>query len=160
MNTYPNLQELVKYHPYGENTACDHAEIEPELLHAAFKGEELLTPAEIISIARLYGCPAGVIVCPKLIMLDMGRPRHKKMVMEVDCIYIQLKCMARDGNRESEKYLELAGRGQQRFMRAAYEDRLSYAHYLGVKKQLRQYISFAAPKQKRRRLGVMKGGAV
>lgn len=160
MNKYPNLQELFKYHPYGENTACDHAEIGPELLHAAFKGEELLTPFEVISIARLYGCPAGVIECPKLTMLDMGRRRHKKMVMEVDCLYIQLKCMARDGDREAEKYLEYADWKQQRFMRAAYEDRLSYCHYLGAKEQLKQYISFAAPKPKQRGLTAMKGGAV
>lgn len=160
MNKYPNLQELLKYHPYGENTACDHAEIGPELLHAAFKGEELLTPVEAISIARLYGCPAGVIGCPGLIMLDMGRPRHKKMVTEVDCLYIQLKYMAGCGNQEAEKYLEHADWKQQGLMGAAYEDRLSYCHYLGVKEQLKQYIKFAELKPKRRGLTVMKGGAV
>lgn len=93
MNKYPNLRELMQYHPYGNHTICDHANIEPEVLQAALEGRETLAPDEVLAIARLYGCPAHVIDCTKLIMLDMGKLKHNKMVMEIDFIYIWLKHM-------------------------------------------------------------------
>ncbi len=108
MNKYPNLQELIKYHPYSEATVCGHAGIEPELLHAILEGSEAFAPAEVIAIARLYECPVDVISCPCLIMLDMTRIRHKKMVRDVVSIYKQLGRMAEGGNNEAEGYLKWA----------------------------------------------------
>ena len=150
MTRYPNLLELHNYYPCGEPAVCDHAGIEPELLLAVLDGEGLLEPAEIRGLARLYGCPVGVLDYPKVIMLDMGRWKHRKMAAEVDSLYMQLKWMARTGNAEAEKYLGWADWKQQRFMRAAYSNKLSYGHYLGVKETLSQYVSFATPRPKRR----------
>lgn len=152
MTGYPNLQELITWHPYGEPVICDHARIEPELLHAALEGKEGLTQIEVIAIARLYGCPASVISCPNLVKLDAGRLRHKKMFREVCCIYFELKRMSREGNRDAEKYLGWAEREYQMFLAAAYGDGLTYGHYLGIKERLSQYVSFATPKPKRRGL--------
>lgn len=152
MNKYPNLLEMLKYYPCGEPAVCDHAGIEPELLHAALNGDEPLTLDEIMGISRLYGCPVSMIGCHKVIMLDMGRWRHKKLVAEVDNLYIRLKCMAGEGNQEAEKYMKLAGWKQQRFLKAARENRLSYGHYLGMKEWLTQFIEFAALRPKRRGL--------
>lgn len=152
MNKYPNLCELIQYHPYSSHTVCDHANIEPEVLQAALEGRETLTPDEVLAIARLYGCPAHVIDCAELIMLGMGKLKHNKMVMEIDSIYIWLKHMANEGNPKAEEYLEWAYQRQQHFLRAAHEDRLSYCHYLGIKEQLNQYVSFATPRPKRRSL--------
>lgn len=150
MNRYPNLQELITYYPCGEPTVCDHAGIEPELLQAVLNGDEVLMPVEVMGLSRLYGCPAGVISCPKVIMLDMGRYRQKKIVWHVNSIFMQLKCMAEGGNKKAEKYLQWADWEQQRFLRAIYEDRLSYGHYLGVKEKLSQYVQFATPQLRRR----------
>ena len=63
---------------------------------------------------------------------------------------MQLKCMAEGGNKKAEKYLQWADWEQQRFLRAIYEDRLSYGHYLGVKEKLSQYVQFATPQLRRR----------
>lgn len=152
MNKYPNLQELIKYHPYGETVVCEYARIEPELLHAALDGKEVLTPIEIIAIARLYGCSAGVLNHPKVIMLDMNKLKHNRMVTEIDFMRIRLKCMARHGNLEAKKYLEWADRENQVIMRMAYNNKVSYGCYLGVKECLDQYLCFATPKPKRRGL--------
>lgn len=150
MNKYPNLGELIKYYPCGEPTVCDHAGIGPELLRAVLNGDEALTLIEVIRLSRLYKCPAGVISCPKAIMLDMDRYRHKKIVAEVDALYMRLKWMADTGNTEAGKYLERVEWEWQRFVRAVSTNKLSYGHYLGIKEHVEQYVSFAIPKPKRR----------
>ena len=88
---YPNLVEI-----HGGMPTDYFAEVTKELMLAVFRGEEDLTLEEISRIARYNCIPLSVLVCPKLIMLDMGRRRHRKMVAEVDNLYIRLKCMARD----------------------------------------------------------------
>ncbi len=150
MSRYPNLQELITYYPCGEPAVCDHAGIEPELLHVVLQGEEALTSIEVMRLSRLYRCSASVITCPSLIMLDMGRYRHKKIAWRVNSIFMQLKCMAEGGNKEAEKYLQWTDWEQQRFLRAIHEDRLSYGHYFGIKEEFSQYVQFATPKLRRR----------
>lgn len=153
---YPNLIEVQKqsclYVGYFAN-------VTDELVLAAFRGEEGLTADEIQRVARYNGIPYSVLVCPKVIMLDMERRRHRKMVAEVNNLYIQLKCMAREGNPKAEKYLEWADRENQKFLRAAHGNRLSYIHYLGAKKQMGDYILFAMPKPAKRGIAAKKGGA-
>jgi hypothetical protein len=150
MTRYPNLLELHNHHPYGEPAMCDHAGIELELLNAVLEGGELLESAEIMGLARLYGIPRGLLESQKVTMLNMKRWKHRKMAAEVDSLYMRLKWMARTGNAEAEKYLKWADLDQQRFMRAAYDNNLSYCHYFGVRERLSQYVSFATPKPKRR----------
>ena len=154
---YPNLIEVQKqsclYVGYFAN-------VTEELVLAAFRGEEELTAEEIWKVARYNSIPYSVLTCPKVIMLDIGRRRHRKMVAEVDNLYIHLKCMAREGNQKAEKYLEWADRENQKFLRAAHNNRLSYIHYLGAKRQLSDYILFARPELTKRGISTMKGGAV
>ncbi len=151
---YPNLVEI-----HGGMPTDYFAEVTPELMLAVFRGEEDLTLMELSRIARYNGIPLSVLTCPKLIMLDMGRRRHRRMVAEVDSLYIKLKCMAREGNQKAEKYLEWASWEQQRFMGAAHNNRLSYGHYLVAKEEMQNYILFAAPKQEKRGIEARKGGA-
>lgn len=144
---YPNLIEVQKqsclYVGYFANVTND-------LVLAVFRGEEELTADEIRRVARYNGIPYSVLTCPKVIMLDMARWRHGKMVAEVDNLCIRLKCMARAGNQEAEKYLERADQENQKFLRAAYYNKLSYIHYLGAKKQMSNYIFIAIPKPTKR----------
>lgn len=81
------------------------------------------------------------------------------MVAEVDNLFIRLKCMAREGNQKAEKYLEWADRENQKFLKAAHINKLSYIHYLGAKRQLSDYILFARPEPAKRGISTMKGGA-
>ena len=108
---------------------CDHAGIEPELLYAVLHNGEPLEYAELLGLAGLYGCLVSVLICPKIIMLDPGRLRHRKMIAQVDNLYLWLKCMAREGNQAAKRWLKLADWLQQRFMRAVHTNSLSYGHY-------------------------------
>ena len=81
-NPYPNLKELIKYHPYHISTFANFANVELDLLEAALIGEEELTPGELMGISCYGRIPLGVLVSPSLIMLDPSRPKHKKMVAE------------------------------------------------------------------------------
>lgn len=153
MTKYPNLVEIMKYHPYGERTACDHARIELELLHAVMNEGEPLETIEIIQLAKLYQCPAEILTRYKIIMLDLNRWKHNKMASQVDALYLQLKYMAKcQGNLKAKKYLSLCEREYQRYARAACDNKLSYGHYLGAYKQFSQYCSFSMPEPKRRGL--------
>lgn len=152
---YPNLIEVQKQ-------SCLNlgyfANVTDELVLAAFRGEEELTVDEIWKVAYYNSIPYSVLTCPKVIMLDMGRRRHRKMVAEVNNLYIRLKCMAREGNQKATEYLELADRKNQNFLRTAQNNGLSYIHYLGVKRQLSDYILLATPIPEKRGISVMKRG--
>lgn len=153
---YPNLIEVQKQ---GCLYVGYFANVTNELVLAAFRGEEELTADEIRKVARYNGIPYSVLTCRKLVMLDMGRWRHRKLAAEVDGLYMQLKWMARTGNEKAAEYLHWADREYQDFSRAAYDNRLSYIHYLGAKRQLQDYILFATPKPEKRGIAVRKGVA-
>lgn len=153
---YPNLIEVRKQ-------GCLYVEIfanvTRELLLAVFRGEEELTADEIRKVARYNGLPLSVLTCPKVIMLDTGRWRHRKLVAEVEILYIMLEEMAMQGNQKAAEYLHGAEWELQKFTEAVYNNRLSYIHYLGAKKQLSDYILFATPKPTKRGISARKGGA-
>ncbi len=153
---YPNLIEVKKQ-------SCLYVEIfadvTSELLLAAFRGEEELTADEVRRVARYNGILYSVLTCPKVIMLDMSRRRHRKMVTEVNNLYIQLQYMASGGNQKAEEYLEWADRENQKFLKAAHDNKLSYIHYLGAKRRLSDYILFARPESTKRGIAARKGGA-
>ncbi len=151
---YPNLIEVRKQ-------GCLYVEIfanvTRELLLAVFRGEEELTADEIRKVARYNGLPLSVLTCPKVIMLDTGRWRHRKLVAEVEILYIMLEEMAMQGNQKAAEYLHGAEWELQKFTEAVYNNRLSYIHYLGAKKQLSDYILFATPKPTKRGISCASG---
>ena len=81
-NPYPNLRELIKYHPYHVGTFANFANVELDLLEAALIGEEELTAGELMGISCYGRVPLGVLASPSLVMLDPLSLKHKKMVAE------------------------------------------------------------------------------
>lgn len=153
---YPNLIETQKQEFLH---LAYFADVTDKFVLAAFRGEEELTDDEIRNVAHYNRIPFSVLTCSKLIMLDKRRPRHRKMIGEVDKLCMQLKCMSREGNQEAKKYVEQADRKNQEFLKAAHNNRLTYIHYLGAKKQLSDYILFASPKPQKRSVTVARGGS-
>ena len=149
MTKYPNLSELLRYYPIGTPAICDHAEIEPELLEAVLADTEELTPVEIMKLSRLYGCPAGVLDHPAVVMLDMGRMRHQRMVKVVS-IHTQLQIIAAEGNQKAAEYISLDEWRYLEFTFSVLGNKLSYCHYLGVKECFRNYVSWSMPAPKLR----------
>ena len=80
---YPNLSEIIKYHPYHISTFANFANVTGELLNAALAGNEKLTSEELREIARYANIPAGVLGCPHLIMLNRGSLKHRDMIREL-----------------------------------------------------------------------------
>lgn len=152
MTKYPNLVELLRYYPCGIPAVCKHAEIEPELLAAVLDGTEVLTPVEIMGLARLYKCPVGVLNYPEVIMLDKYRWRHMQMILEADRIYMRLRAMAGAGNERAAGYIKHVKWKWQKFLRAVYEGKLSYCHYLGAKESFLQCVRWSTPAPERRSL--------
>lgn len=152
MTKYPNLLELIRYYPCGTPAVCDHAGIEPELLGAVLDGAEELTPVEIMGLSRLYGCPAGVLYHPGVIMLDMGRMKHHRMVKDVVSIHGQLLDMAAEGNRKAAQYINSNEWRYLEFTFSLLGNKLSYCHYLGVKKTFLNFVQWLAPAPKGRGL--------
>ncbi len=153
MTLYPNLAELIKYYPCHETTVCDYAEIEPEVLHAVVNDGEKLRYMELVGLSRLYECPIGVLAHQEVIMMDMSRWKHKKMAAAVDSLYMQLKYMAKcEGNEEAKSRLERADKVHQKFARDAYDNKLSYGHYLGAYERLSLDVARSKPRPKRRSL--------
>lgn len=150
MTKYPNLVELLRYYPCGTGTVCDHAEIEPELLEAVLEGTEALMPVEIMRLAQLYECPAGILNHPEAIMLDMGRMKHQRMMKEVVSIHTQLQAMAAGGNQKAAEYIELDEWRYLAFTFSVLGNKLSYCHYLGVKEVFQNCVSWSTPAPKRR----------
>lgn len=109
---YPNLVEMQKQ---GHFSIGYLANVTEELVLAAFRGEERLTVNEILKVAYHSGIPYSVLTCPRLILLDMGRRRHRKMIAEVDGSCIQLRCMAGNGNQEAERGVWSGQTGRIRF---------------------------------------------
>lgn len=152
---YPNLIEI-----YGDMPTSYFAEVTDELMLAVFRGEEELTVEELYKIAYYNHIPLSVLACPKRIMLDMGGWKHKKMVDEVDSLYMKLKYMAKyERNTEAERYLKFADWKHQRFLKAAYNNQLSYGHYLSAKEQFSNYVGWSRPKPERRGVTMAKAGA-
>ena len=153
---YPNLIEVQKQ-------SCLYIEIfanvTRELLLSVFRGEEELTTDEIWKVSRYNGIPYSVLTCPKVIMLDMRRWRHRKLVAEVEILYIALEEMAMHGNQKAAEYLHGAEWELQKFTEAVNDNRISYIHYLGAKRQLSDYILFARPEPTKRGIAARKGGA-
>lgn len=151
---YPNLIEI-----HGGMPTDYFAGVTPELMLAVFRGEEELKFEEIFKIARYNGIPLSVLTCPKLIMLDMGRRKHRKMVGGACSLYAQLRRMVGEGNQEAERYMEFADWKYQQLIGAARGNRLSYGHYLSARKALSDYVGWSVQKPKLRGLARQKGGA-
>lgn len=77
---YPNLKELIENHDYTIETFASHANVTVDVLKAALGGKEELSISELCGIERLTGFPYNALVCPKLIMMDNRRYRHRMLV--------------------------------------------------------------------------------
>lgn len=80
---YPNLVEIITYHPYHVSTFDNFAEVTGELLQEVLKGQEELSLGEIYNISKYAGLSMSVLMCPKLIKLDFCRYRHRTMINEL-----------------------------------------------------------------------------
>ncbi len=132
---YPNLVEVRKQDRlYIEQ----FANITSELLFAAFRGEEELTGDEIWQVARYNGIPLSVLTCPKLIMLDNKRIRHRNMVERLRGRLYPIWQAEQEGIKPAVDFMKTYASIHREkvvnmYLHFINGDPVSYVHYLGVR---------------------------
>lgn len=138
---YPNLAELVYYHPYNYVTFADHANITNGLMEAVITAGEELTKEELHGMWRLINSDSrhpeidfSVLVCPKLIMLDNQHIRHCRMIDELSGVFLKVMDYRDSGSREAQKFLDYHT-GKCSRIESDFFDRnqVSYCRWLGGK---------------------------
>lgn len=148
---YPNLIEMIKYHPYHISTLADHAGVTTELMQEAAKGRMVLPPEERQRIARLYRIPSGLLFLPKLVRMNKGNRKHQKMVEELMAQLSAIHDHHRQGSREADTFM-IYGRAYLVNLELAFlDDRATYCQYLGVNERVNQVLQFIDSEQRKPR---------
>lgn len=103
---YPNLKELIKKHDYTIETFASHANVTVGVLKAALEGKEELSESELRGITRLTGFPYNALACPKLIMMDHKRYRHKMLISRENEKLRSIIKAAGDGSIKAKSFAE------------------------------------------------------
>lgn len=148
---YPNLLEIIKYHPYHISTFAGFAEVTTELLEAAIRGEEELTTGELVKMARYSEIPVGVLTCPKMIMLDKHSLKHQKMVTDLLGQFPVIAEKEREGSPAAIIYMRYHRVNLSNLEFAFLDERATYGQYLGAKERVNQTISFIRNEEKKPR---------
>lgn len=129
-----NLYALIKYHPYHSSSFAEHADVTSELLWAAIRGEEELTPVEIFHIARFTGVPSSVIKCQRLIWLDRSSYRHRMMLSRLAEKLDAIRANAMSGDEDACYFVRRGGLEQGESLIRDFQDKgkVLYCRYLGT----------------------------
>lgn len=158
---YPNLAEVIKYHPYNICAFADFADVTTELLSAVIEGAENLTEQELRGIARYSGIPYSILACPRLIRMDRSRYRHRMMVEELVNSLRGIQKAQKAGSYEADIFMRY-GRIWGVNMELAFLDgRATYGMFLGAQERVRQAIFFIqCEKRKPRELKIAAVGGI
>lgn len=140
--SYPNLEEVIKYHPYDIGTFAGFAGVTTELMEAVTRGEEELTPQEIYRIAKYSNIPSGILVCPHLIQMDKRRYRHRVMVEELVNSLYEIQEAQRERIYEADLFMRYGRIWVVNMELAFLDDRSTYGMFLGAQERVRQAIFF------------------
>lgn len=103
---YPNLKELIKNHDCSIETFASHANVTVDVLKAAFEGKEELSMSELYGIARLTGFPYNALICPKLILMDNKRWKHRMLIRKENEKLRSIIKAASDGNAKAIQFVK------------------------------------------------------
>lgn len=149
---YPNLIEIITYHPYHVSTFANYAEVTGELLQEVLKGQEELSLGEIYNISKYAGLSMSVLMCPKLIMLDFCRYRHRTMINELleRTRYIQ-RCQE-NGSHAADVFMKY-NVGYITYLRRSFvDDEATYGQYIGAREYVNQCLSFINGEQRKKKV--------
>ena len=142
---YPNLNQASPYFPFDY-----FANITKELLIEAIKGTEELSATEAFNMSRYTGIPFKVLFNPQLIVLDRDRPKHQRMMKELEQKLYEIWEWQKKGSREADIYMQ--------YDRTAYvnldldfwnRQPVAYTRYLGVKHQMDDTLFFIRCEQEK-----------
>ena len=149
---YPNLIEIITYHPYHVSTFANYAEVTGELLQEVLKGQEELSLGEIYNISKYAGLSMSVLMCPKLITLDIRRYRHQTMINELleKARYIQ--CCQENGSHAADVFMKYNVGHIAKLRRSFVDDKATYGQYIGAREYANQCLSFISNEQSKKKI--------
>ena len=140
---YPNLAELIKYHPYHIRTFAKFADVSDDLLEAVLRGEEELMAWELRGISQYAGVPYGVLACPKVVTMHKGNSKHCKMMEELDKALYRIWEAQKAGSKNAEMYMRY---GRTRLVKLLLnfqnDGKVTYCRYLGALEEAMQTLSW------------------
>ena len=140
---YPNLAEIIRFHPYHIDTFAGFGDVTTELLVAGIRGDEELRTEELNKIARYASIPAGVIMCPHLIKLGRFRYRHIVMVGELEDNLDIIKGQQEASSRHSCVFMDYGLEDEYKeFFIDFIKGYATYGRYLGIKEKIDQTLMF------------------
>lgn len=148
---YPNLAEIIKYHPYDIGSFANFAEVTTELMEAVIRDEEELTHQEIYRIAKYSNIPYSILICPHLIRMDRSRYRHRVMVEELVNSLYGIQEAQQDGSYEADLFMRYGRIWVVNMELAFLDDRATYGMFLGAQERVRQVIFFIQNEKRRPR---------
>ncbi|GLB28148.1 hypothetical protein LAD12857_00710 [Lacrimispora amygdalina] len=149
---YPNLIEIITYHPYHVSTFANFAEVTGELLQEVLKGQEELSLGEIYNISKYAGLSMSVLMCPKLIKLDFCRYRHRTMINELleRARYIQ-RCQE-NGSHAADVFMKYDVGYIADLRRSFVDDKATYGQYIGARERVNQCLSFISSEKRKKKV--------
>ncbi len=143
MKTYPNLAEIINYHPYHITSFADFANVTVELLKAGIMGKESLEESEIFNIARYARLPYSVLKCPKMIYMYKSRYRHQQMIGRLEKKLYEIWEAQKSGSKEADLYMRYGRIGLVNMMLDFQNvGKVTYGRYLGILENLNHTIGF------------------
>lgn len=141
MTKYPNLGEVVKYHPYHICTFANHADVTMDLFQAALDGQEELHSDEIRKISKLIKTPVSVLSSPNRIMLDKNRFKHKQMISQLMSKRVYIRECFQSGSLEAETFMRRYWSQLDLFCVMFTHNQASYGRFIGIKERINQCLS-------------------
>lgn len=127
---YPNLAELIQYHPYHICTFANHANVTLEVFTAVLEDGEELTADEALGISSLVDIPLNILFSKSLVMLV---PEDSGKVEE-----LQRAAQALHGCAAVDKLVADYAKGRATFCQfAAAKERVEFAKLKGQTKVIR-----------------------
>lgn len=140
---YPNLIEIFEEFP-----TYYFADVTKDLMLAVFRNEEDLTKDELRKIAYYNNISLSVLTCPRLITLDRNRPKHWRMMQELEKKLYEIWEYEKRGSKEAIDYMRTYPNiGRNRYVSLNLDFRsgrtVTYGRYLSVKHKMDNTILFA-----------------
>lgn len=148
----PNLVEIITYHPYHVSTFANFAEVTGELLQEVLKGQEGLLLEEIQNISKYAGIPMSVLECPKLIMLDIRRYRHRTMINELIEKTRYIQCCQENGSHAAGVFMKYDIGYIADLRRSFVDDKATYGQYIGARERVNQCLLFISNEQRKKKV--------
>ena len=148
-----NLKEFIKYHPYHISTFAGFANITQELLEATLAGEDELTLYEVWCMAKYTGVPCQLLICPRKIMLNKSRYRHRVMIQTLHNNLYTIWDAEKGGSLEASRYMKYKRRHLVNLMLDFQNNgEVSYCRYLGIKEEVDQCLLFISNEKRKPRV--------